>query len=246
MLLSKNQKLPIFNNFYRTKEWWIFLSTFFFIFFPLIFIWLFYGEFNFSNLNWLIAKNQRLWHGNIDIKNIDEISKKFGEFYNGGSSALKIELLNKIGKNQQILSNLMKFNSLIFIPCVSILIWSIIYPIVLYFSKISNLDIIPFSFTIAITGNAIIFSNLIPHYNYFLVLRVIIIFTLLLLSFILSNYIINKIILNIVNTKEQKRLFFCSFPNDEKKIYFNDLQKKISFWKKNKKNEKSFVETKGD
>lgn len=243
MLPLRNQKLPIFNNFYRTNEWWIFLSSFLFVFIPLIFILLFYGEFNLSNLNWLIAKNQRLWHGDINTKNINEIAEKFGDFYEGGSSALKIELLNKIGKNRQILSNIMQLNVLIFIPCSIVLIWSITYPIVLYFLKISNLDIIPFSATIGITGNGFIFSNLIPHYNYFLLLRIISTFILLLLSFILSNFIVNKIILNITTTNRQKRLFFCTFPNEEKKIYFDDLQKKILFWKKNRKNDKTFVET---
>ncbi len=246
MLLLKNPKQLTLNNFYHTKEWWIFLSTFLFILLPLIFIWLFYGEFNFSNLNWLVAKNQRLWHGNIDHKNIDEIAKKFGDFYDGGSDTLKMELLHKIGKNCQILSNLMKINPLIFILCTILLIWSIVYPIVLYFFKISNIDVIPFSTTIGITGNGLIFSNLIPHYKYFFVLRVIIISVLLLVSFILSNYIINKIILIIATNNKQKRLLLCTYPNDEKKIYFNDLQKKIFFWKKHKQNDKAFVETKND
>ncbi|MBQ4209075.1 hypothetical protein II654_01415 [bacterium] len=49
------------------------------------------------------------------------------------------------------------------------------------------------------------------------------------MSFILSNFIVNKIILNITTTNRQKRLFFCTFPNEEKKIYFDDLQKKILF-----------------
>ena len=246
MLSLKNQKLPTLNNFYRTKEWWIFLSTFLFILFPLIFIWLFYGEFNFSNLNWLIAKNQCLWHGDVNVKNIDEISKKFGDFYDGGSATLKMELLHKIGKNRQILSNLMKINPLIFIPCIVLLIWSIIYPVILYFFKISNIDVIPFSTTIGIAGNGLIFSNLIPHYKYFLILRIIIISILLLISFILSNCIINKIILNITTKNKQKRLLLCTYPNDEKKIYFNDLQKKICFWKKHKQDDNGFVETKND
>lgn len=245
MSLLKNQKLSTLNNFYHTKGWWVFLSSFLFILFPLIFIWLFYGEFNFSNLNWLIAKNQRLWHGNIDHKNIDEIAKKFGDFYIGGSETLKIELLHKIGKNCQILSDLMRINPLIFIPCLVILIWSIIYPIILYFFKISNIDVIPFSTTIAITGNGLIFSNLIPHNKYFLILRIII-FILLLVSFALSNYIVNKIILIITTGNKQKRLFLCTYPNDENKIYFNDLQKKIFFWKKHKQNNKTFVETKNN
>ena len=127
-----------------------------------------------------------------------------------------------------------------------LLIWSIVYPIVLYFFKISNIDVIPFSTTIGITGNGLIFSNLIPHYKYFFVLRVIIISVLLLVSFILSNYIINKIILIIATNNKQKRLLLCTYPNDEKKIYFNDLQKKIFFWKKHKQNDKAFVETKND
>ena len=245
MSLLKNQKLSTLNNFYHTKGWWVFLSSFLFILLPLIFIWLFYGEFNFSNLNWLIAKNQRLWHGNIDHKNIDEIAKKFGDFYIGGSETLKIELLHKIGKNCQILSDLMRINPLIFIPCLVILIWSIIYPIILYFFKISNIDVIPFSTTIAITGNGLIFSNLIPHNKYFLILRIII-FILLLVSFALSNYIVNKIILIITTGNKQKRLFLCTYPNDENKIYFNDLQKKIFFWKKHKQNNKTFVETKNN
>ncbi len=244
MLLSKNQKLPIFNSFYRTKEWWIFLSTFLFVFIPLIFIWLFYGELNFSKLNWLIAKNQRLWCGDINDKNIDELAKKFGDFYEGGSNMLKTELLNKIGKNRQILSDLMILNTLIFIPCAIILIWSIVYPIILYFLKISNLDVIPFSATIGIAGNGLIFSNLIPHHDYFLILRIIIIITLILLSFILSNFIVNKIISHIVSISKQKRLFFCSFPDETKKVYLNDLQKKVSFWKKNRKNNRTFVEIK--
>ena len=246
MHLSQNQKIPIFNNFYRTKEWWIFLSTFLFIFIPLLLIWLFYGEFNLSNLNWLIAKNQCLWHGRIEAKNIDELSKKFGDYYEGGSDALRIELLSKIGKNQQILSNLMKFNNLIFIPCIVMLVWAIIYPIFLYFLKVSNLDIIPFSFTIALAGNGVIFTNLIPHYNYFFLVRIFIIFICFLLSFILSNYFVNKIIINIASIKKQKNKLFCYFPNDEKKVYFNDLQKKIMFWKKSKKDDKVFVETKGN
>ena len=245
MSLLKNQKLSTLNNFYHTKGWWVFLSSFLFILFPLIFIWLFYGEINFSKLNWLIAKNQRLWHGNIDHKNIDEIAKKFGDFYIGGSETLKIELLHKIGKNCQILSDLMRINPLIFIPCLVILIWSIIYPIILYFFKISNIDVIPFSTTIAITGNGLIFSNLIPHNKYFLILRIII-FILLLVSFALSNYIVNKIILIITTGNKQKRLFLCTYPNDENKIYFNDLQKKIFFWKKHKQNNKTFVETKNN
>ena len=244
MISLKNPKLPTLNNFYRTKEWWIFLSTFLFVLSPLVFIWLFYGEFNFSNLNWLIAKNQRLWHGDIDVKNIDEIAKKFGDFHDGGSNTLKMELLCKIGKNIQILSNLTKINPLIFIPCTVLLIWSIIYPIILYFFKISNIDVIPFSTTIGITGNGLIFSNLIPHYKYFLILRIIIISILLLATFILSNYIVNKVILNIATSNKQKRLFLCDYSNDEKKIYFNDLQKKIFFWKKHKQNDKGFVETK--
>ena len=246
MSLLKNQKLSTLNNFYHTKGWWIFLSSFLFILLPLIFIWLFYGEFNFSNLNWLIAKNQRLWHGNINHKNIDEIAKKFGDFFVEGRETLKIELLHKIGKNCQILSDLMRINPLIFIPCLVLLIWSIIYPIILYFFKISNIDVIPFSTTIAITGNGLIFSNLIPHNKYFLILRIIIVSILLLVSFVLSNYIVNKIILIITTGNKQKRLFLCTYPNDENKIYFNDLQKKIFFWKKHKQNNKTFVETKNN
>lgn len=231
------------NNIKKTKTWWIFFVSFFFVLVPLLILWILYGEFNLLKNYWLVAKNSNVWHGIVSQNKIEQIANQYGKFYKGGVNALKIELENWIGKNVIIKSNSTFFKPIILAPIFGLIIWSFCLPFIFYLLKISWLDLLPFS---TATSNLICFlilSGLIPHFSSnwifaYWIIRLIICFIITSFLFILITNLTNKYLLK--KDYAIDILFSYKKQNETKNITKKNLKNSLEIFKNNK--DESFVE----
>jgi len=167
------------------------------VFITFLIVLLLCGEVNLLDLNWIIAKNKSVWHGLITDSNIDVISHKYGIFYEGGETELHNMLLKYLntGNGVSINSYKMFFNPIVLAPLFGLLVWSFVYPIIFNATKVSGLDVLPFSFTLGMIMFTIIVTGLIPvwgHVTLCWIVRIVIASVIGLLTFFVTNYFVNK------------------------------------------------------
>ena len=200
----KSQSLFFVESSHKTKTWWMFLSVLLFVFIPFLIVLLLCGEFNLLGNNWLIAKNASVWHGFVTSDKIDYLAQKYHIFFSdGGIDALKSELLKWVDKTNQATINAYKtfFNPIILAPLCSLLFVSLVYPMIFNATKISGLDILPFSIGIGSFMFILTMTGLIDQWGqsllsvYWLV-RIVIALIGTITIYLLTNYFVNKFIAN--------------------------------------------------
>ena len=183
------------NSSHKTKPWWVFVSILVFVLIPFIIVWILCGEFNALDHNWLIAKGQSVWHGIVKEGNIDYLVYKYHIFYAGTQEQLANDLFARLNQNTSITSGYTFFSPIILLPLLMLFVFSICYPIIFNATKVSGLDIVPFSDSLGMFCLSFILSGLIPVWNPFviyIVVRIIIGFSLAIATFFLTNFCVNK------------------------------------------------------
>jgi len=194
--MKRNSKLLV-NSTHKTKTWWIFVSVLVFVFITFLIVLLLCGEVNLLDLNWIIAKNKSVWHGYVTNENIDALVNKYWIFYDGGKDALRaaLEGARASGNAISINSYKMFFNAWVLLPLFGLLVWSFVYPIIFNATKVSGLDVLPFSFTLGMIMFTIIITGLIPvwgHITLCWIVRIVIASVIGLVTFFVTNHFVNK------------------------------------------------------
>jgi len=194
--MVRSSKLFV-NSTHKTKTWWILVSVLVFVFVPFLILFLLCGEINLLDLNWIVAQNKSVWHGYVTDGNIEVLTRKYWMFYDGGWQPLYQALLQAKNAGQAISINSYKtfFNPVVLAPLFGLLAWSFAYPIIFNATKVSGLDILPFSFTGGFMCFTIIITGLIPVWSNVVVcwiIRFIIAFVVGLSVFFATNAGTNK------------------------------------------------------
>lgn len=245
----KRNSLLLVNSGHKTKPWWVFLSVLLLVIIPFIIVWALVGEFNALDYHWLIARGQSVWHGRVNTAEYAEIiANKYGIYYEGGYDEL-IKMLTGDwwDKNISICSAYTFFDPLILAPLFGLLGFSLIYPIIFNATKVSGLDVLPFSFGSGIFMTVLILSGLIPVWSqsgemlvlYFLV-RIAIAFLLTFIFFMITNIFVNK----WLSTRSYSADIYFGYKSIDKANApaKSILKKNVDIFKKQKEEEKSYVD----
>lgn len=243
----KRNSIFLVNSTHKTKPWWTTLSVLIFVFVPFLLVWILTCEFNLLDTNWLIARNASVWHGAVTNENINILADKYAIFRQGGRSELFTLLSGYLGSDTQwsIVSYKTFFNPIVLAPLFGLLIWSIVYPMIFNATKVSGLDVIPFSSAIGILMISVILSGLIPHWDnnmivLYWIIRLFIGFILMAIAFIIANSIVNKY---LASRPYATDVYFGYKVNDEAtKLTRKQLQENIDIFKHNKEKDKTYVE----
>lgn len=196
----RNQSLFFVHSSHKTKTWWMFLSVLVFVFIPFLIVLLLCGEFNLLGNDWLIAKNASVWHGIVRESRIDELANKYHIYFsNNGVDALVNELYKWVDKSATINTYRIFFNPIILVPLFGLLVWSICYPIIFNATKISGLDVLPFSLGIGSFMTILTASGLIDHWGQNLAIiywitRIAISLISTIIIYLITNALVNKFI----------------------------------------------------
>ncbi len=242
----KRNSLLLVNSGHKTKPWWVFLSVLLLVIIPFIIVWALVGEFNALDYHWLIARGQSVWHGNCNgnLEYAASIAAKYQIFYNG---ELYEYLKDHLNDNISITSYWTFFDPLILAPLFGLLGSSLIYPIIFNATKVSGLDVLPFSFGSGIFMTVLILSGLIPVWSqsgemlvlYFLV-RIAIAFLLTFIFFMITNIFVNK----WLSTRSYSADIYFGYKSIDKANApaKSILKKNVDIFKKQKDEEKSYVD----
>lgn len=244
----KGQSIFLVKSTHKTKTWWMFLSVLVLVFIPFLIVWLLSGEFNLLDNDWLIAKGTSVWHGTVTNDNIDYLANKYYIYFSSnGVEALKTELLNWVGKSASIDTYKAFFEPIILVPLLGLLVWSFAWPIIFNATKVSGLDVLPFSFGIGTFMIVLIITGLMNQWGqdlmavYWLV-RIVIAVACTLVIFFLSNYCVNKF---LASRPYAMDIYFGYKKIDEANAYAKQqLKQNIDEFKKQKDSEESYVEIK--
>lgn len=227
----------------------MFLSVLILVFVPFLIVWLLNGEFNLLNSDWLIAKNASVWHGVVTTDNIDSLVERYVKFWQGQDP---IDMLAKLrdvinGKPISIDAAQALFNPIILAPLLCLLAWSFLYPIIFNATKLSGLDVLPFSFGIGSFMTILILTGLIDQWGQNLmavywIVRIIIALIGMVTVFIMSNYFINQYIANSSYATD----FYFGYKTIDKEnaLAKEQLKENLDVFKKQKDQDESFVEVK--
>lgn len=156
------------------------------------------GEWNLLHDQWLVPVNGVLWHGKLTDGNKDWVWNTYRKYIDADN---KNDWFADWGnKNCQIINHLqLLFNKNLLIPTVSCVGLSIIIPIVCRWFKFIEIDVIPFTLTIAIGMFWLIFSGAINQKIgvWLWVIRVFLTIILIFGVFVITNLTINKIMLKM-------------------------------------------------
>lgn len=241
----KRNSLLLVNSTHKTKSWWVFLSVLLLVIVPFIIVWILVGEFNALDQNWLIAKNQTVWHGVVTADNINILLDKYSIFHEAGRTDLE-RLLNEYlasGKQGAIVSDFAFFNPIILAPLLGLFAWSILYPIIFNATKVSGLDVLPFSVALSTFMLILVLSGLMDVWNVFtlyFVARIIIAFIGAIIIFMLTNLFVNK----FLSTRSYAIDMVFGYKSvDKANEYARDsLKKNVETFKKQKDEDTSYVE----
>lgn len=180
-----------------------------------ILIWLLLGDMNLLHLQWLIPYHGKEWSGKVTLENYDNLfgtyqsEIKYWASHPTDSHIPETKIVSSDGflnyANQwfpdgmTILSISAKFNSLILIPIIVLVVLSATIPLVLRIFRIMEIDIYIFIIPIVFSSVVFIFCGFIPSVNnngWLLILRVVIFLVILIITFFISNKIINTVIGN--------------------------------------------------
>lgn len=191
----KKQSIFFVQSTHKTKTWWMFLSVLILVFVPFLIVWLLCGEFNLIHHDWMIAKNASVWHGYVTDKNINDLINTYSKFHDGLEADLN-QFLNS-GKMGSIDSDTTFFNPVVLAPLLGLLVWSIVWPMIFNATKVSGLDVLPFSTAVGFFMFCLIISGLIPQWGQKLLavywlLRIFITAVVTFIIFLVSNYLTNK------------------------------------------------------
>ncbi len=246
----KGQSIFFVHASHKTKSWWTFLSVLVLVFVPFLIVWLLCGEFNLLGNDWFIVKGASVWHGTLSADRINELAREYAKFHFGGQEGLLKELQSwPVGSSVSIDSFKTFFNGLIMIPLIALFIWSIAYPIILNATKVSGIDVIPFSVGFASFMLITIITGLIPQTNFhgnmvtvYWILRIVIGFFAAVGMFILANYFTNKY---IASRPYAADIYFGYKTQDkENALAKEQLKENLDVFKKHKDQDESFIEIK--
>lgn len=220
----------------------MFLSVLVLVFIPFLIVWLLSGEFNLLNNDWLIARNASVWHGVIQADQVEHLAERYAKFYIGDlSSALNAN----IGKSMSIDSAFTFFNPVILAPLFCLLAWSIGYPILFNATKVSGLDVLPFSTAVGSFMFILIISGLMDQWGqnllavYWLV-RIVIAFVATFAIFLLVNFFTNKF---LASRPYAGDIYFGYKAIDHQNaLAKQQLKENLDTFKKQKDQDESFVE----
>lgn len=227
----------------------MFLSVLILVFVPFLIVWLLNGEFNLLNSDWLIAKNASVWHGQVTPDKISDLAQRYYPYFseNGGVEALRAELNRWVGQNASINAYRAFFNPVILAPLICLLAWSFLYPIIFNATKLSGLDVLPFSFGIGSFMTILILTGLMDQWGQNLmavywIVRIIIALIGMVTVFIMSNYFINQYIANSSYATD----FYFGYKTIDKEnaLAKEQLKENLDVFKKQKDQDESFVEVK--
>lgn len=245
----KSQSIFFVHSSHKTKTWWMFLSVLVLVFIPFLIVWLLSGEFNLLNNDWLIAKNTSVWHGVVEQSKIDYLANTYGKFYFGGVEALKLKLTEAAtaGGQWSIDSSFTFFNPVILAPLLCLLAWSFAYPIIFNATKVSGIDVLPFSFGIGSFMTILILTGLMDQWGQNLmavywIVRILIAIVGMATIFILSNYFVNQYIANSNYAAD----FYFGYKTIDKEnaLAKEELKENLDIFKKHKDEDESYVEVK--
>lgn len=191
----KRKSSLLVNSTHKTKPWWVFVSVLVLVLIPFIIVWVLCGEFNVLDHNWLIAKGQVVWHGTVTTENIELLVNKYSIFYSGTQADLLKELGRYLNKQASITSAKTFFEWPIAVITAGLFIWSVCYPMIFNATKVSGLDIMPFSSSLGMFCFSFILSGVIPVWQPFviyIIVRIIIGFALGIGIYFLCNFAVNK------------------------------------------------------
>lgn len=248
----KAQSIFFVHASHKTKSWWTFLSVFIFVFVPFLIVWLLCGEFNLLGNDWFIVKGASVWHGTIPTTDseLSELASTYQKYVEGGYDKLLSILKQWSEPTGSIDSSFTFFNPVILAPLLGLFVWSIVYPIIFNATKISGLDVLPFSFGFGSFMLITIITGLIHQTNFhgnmitfYWILRIVIGFLAAVIMFILANYFVNKY---IANRPYATDIFFGYKTQDrENALAKEQLKENLDVFKKHKDQDESFIEIKG-
>lgn len=241
----KRNSLLLVNSTHKTKSWWVFLSVLLLVIVPFVIVWVLVGEFNALDLNWLIAKNQSVWHGIVTNDNLEILAQKYSIFHAAGEEDLKNWLATYIGSGKQgsIISDFTFFNVIILAPLLGLFAWSIIYPIIFNATKVSGLDVLPFSSALSTFMLILVISGLMDvweSFTLYFVVRILIAFVGAIIIFMIANLFVNK----FLSTRSYAIDMVFGYKSvDKANEYARDsLKKNVETFKKQKDEDTSYVE----
>ena len=245
----KGQSIFLVKSTHKTKTWWMFLSVLVLVFVPFLIVWLLSGEFNLLGNDWLIAKGTSVWHGTVTNDNVDYLANKYHIYFSSeGVDALRQELLDKwIDKSASIDAYKDFFNPVILAPLFGLLAWSFVYPIIFNATKVSGLDVLPFSFGIGTFMIVLIISGLMNQWGQDLMavywfVRIIIAAASTFVIFMLTNLCVNKY---LASRPYAMDIYFGYKKLDEQNAMAKQqLKQNIDEFKKQRDSEESYVEIK--
>ena len=164
----KSQSIFFVHSSHKTKTWWMFLSVLILVFVPFLIVWLLNGEFNLLNSDWLVAKNASVWHGVVTSDNINSLVDRYVKFWqNQDPIDMLAKLRDVINGNPISINNNVQtfFDPVILAPILCLLGWSFLYPIIFNATKLSGLDVLPFSFGVGSFMTILILTGLMDHWS---------------------------------------------------------------------------------
>lgn len=227
----------------------MFLSVLVLVFVPFLITWLLCGEFNVLGNDWFVAKNASVWHGYVTSGNIDLLADRYQNFYFGGREALYLKLQEYMDQDTMASINSYRtfFNPIVLAPLFGLLVWSFVYPIIFNATKISGLDVLPFSFSLGSFMIILIISGLIDQWGQQLIpvywlTRLAIAAISTVAIFLLTNYFVNKFMAG----REYAMDIYFGYSKLDKATALErqQLKENVDIFKKQKDNEESFVEVK--
>lgn len=243
----KGQSIFLVNSTHKTKTWWMFLSVLVLVFIPFLIVWLLCGEFNLLNCDWLIAKNASVWHGTITAEtDIANLVEKLIKFWNPTLGDMASKLRDAIGGNPiSIDSYRAFFDPVILAPLFGLLAWAITYPMLFNVTKVSGLDVLPFSVSVGAFMFILIITGLMDQWGqsmmavYWLV-RIFITAICTFIVFIVANFFTNKY---LANRPYAADIYFGYKTIDKANaLAKQQLKENVDTFKKQKDQDDSFVE----
>lgn len=243
----KNQSIFLVNSTHKTKTWWMFLSVLVLVFIPFLLVWLLCGEFNLLNNDWLIAKNASVWHGTITAEtDIAGLVEKLIKFWNPTLGDMADKLRSAIGGNPiSIDSYKTFFDPVILAPLFGLLAWAITYPMLFNATKVSGLDVLPFSSAVGFFMFILIITGLIDQWGQSLLpvywlLRIFITAVSTFIIFIIANFFTNKY---LASRPYAADIYFGYKTIDKANaLAKQQLKENVDTFKKQKDQDDSFVE----
>ena len=228
--MAKNS-IFLINSTHKTKSWWTFVSVLVLVIIPFLIVLLLVGDVNLLEKNWIIAKNASVWHGTISNDIIPDLVRKYQQFTNVDLASV---LPGMVGESKSIDAYKMFFNPIVLAPLLGLLVWSIVYPMIFNATKVSSLDVLPFSTAAGIFMFSLIISGLIPQWGqqaiaWYWVVRVVIGFVAAIIFFIIANVLTNKFLL----TRDYGFDMFFGYKTQESqnKVVREELKENIKIFK---------------